>query len=370
MSETKPNRRHELDELLAERKKFETWLTQLEARRDGAAEHVFVRVHADYTSKLETVRARLAGEADTIAALVSELESRLATEHEQVTIKTDERAEAELRAMVGEYSDKEWKAASAKLDAAITERRGRFEATERELSDLNSLLGSIDSATPPPRPSVERSAAVAVDEDLADASDDGAGIDVDTESSAVSDEPDLVADADQVESDESGESDETGAAESGEADQPFELTAPLAAFASADDDAAGEEIDGAMLDGGLSPDPAGERSASFDELAFLRSVAGTPAGTAAPAAVSEGKAAEARKPAPRAPRGRGPIDEPASQPRQSAPVAAPEAEASTLGAPTPRTSQAIRSLKCQECGTLNFPTEWYCERCGGELAAF
>ena len=43
---------------------------------------------------------------------------------------------------------------------------------------------------------------------------------------------------------------------------------------------------------------------------------------------------------------------------------------SPLGAPTPRTSQAIRSLKCGECGTLNFPTEWYCERCGGELAAF
>ena len=28
-----------------------------------------------------------------------------------------------------------------------------------------------------------------------------------------------------------------------------------------------------------------------------------------------------------------------------------------------------KTLKCQECGTLNYPTEWYCERCGGELAA-
>ena len=28
-----------------------------------------------------------------------------------------------------------------------------------------------------------------------------------------------------------------------------------------------------------------------------------------------------------------------------------------------------KSLKCHECGTMNFPTEWYCERCGGELAA-
>jgi hypothetical protein len=27
-----------------------------------------------------------------------------------------------------------------------------------------------------------------------------------------------------------------------------------------------------------------------------------------------------------------------------------------------------KTLRCGECGTLNYPTEWYCERCGGELA--
>jgi outer membrane biosynthesis protein TonB len=27
-----------------------------------------------------------------------------------------------------------------------------------------------------------------------------------------------------------------------------------------------------------------------------------------------------------------------------------------------------KTLKCPECGTANYPTEWYCERCGGELA--
>src|SRR5205085_2597455 len=27
-----------------------------------------------------------------------------------------------------------------------------------------------------------------------------------------------------------------------------------------------------------------------------------------------------------------------------------------------------KTLKCPECGTPNYPTEWYCERCGGELA--
>ncbi len=29
-----------------------------------------------------------------------------------------------------------------------------------------------------------------------------------------------------------------------------------------------------------------------------------------------------------------------------------------------------KTLKCPECGTMNYATEWYCERCGGELSTF
>lgn len=28
-----------------------------------------------------------------------------------------------------------------------------------------------------------------------------------------------------------------------------------------------------------------------------------------------------------------------------------------------------KTLRCQDCGAMNYPTEWYCEKCGGELAA-
>ena len=65
----------------------------------------------------------------------------------------------------------------------------------------------------------------------------------------------------------------------------------------------------------------------------------------------------------------------ASTPKAAAPAAAePEPAAddepqSALGRPTPRTTQAVKTLKCAECGSFNYPTEWYCERCGGELAA-
>jgi uncharacterized OB-fold protein len=32
-------------------------------------------------------------------------------------------------------------------------------------------------------------------------------------------------------------------------------------------------------------------------------------------------------------------------------------------------SEQTKTLKCNECGGMNYPTEWYCERCGAELAA-
>ena len=57
---------------------------------------------------------------------------------------------------------------------------------------------------------------------------------------------------------------------------------------------------------------------------------------------------------------------------------APEGEpplAANVAANSPiylRTSGALeqsKSLKCAECGAMNYPTEWYCERCGAELAA-
>ena len=52
----------------------------------------------------------------------------------------------------------------------------------------------------------------------------------------------------------------------------------------------------------------------------------------------------------------------AAQTATSAPpqTAAPSAGKAPAG--------VAKTLKCGECGTLNRPTEWYCERCGAELA--
>ncbi len=47
--------------------------------------------------------------------------------------------------------------------------------------------------------------------------------------------------------------------------------------------------------------------------------------------------------------------------RNPPPVAAQSADAK---------KDTDKTLKCPECGAMNYATEWYCERCGGELSTF
>ena len=113
-----------------------------------------------------------------------------------------------------------------------------------------------------------------------------------------------------------------------------------------------------------APVPRPEPASAVDELAFLNSVMDRAAENPAPLAAPPG--------APRlediplvtsletADRG-----EP-QQWREGLSLRQASGTPSFLkGMPT----EQVKTLKCQECGTMNYPTEWYCERCGGELAA-
>jgi hypothetical protein len=89
------------------------------------------------------------------------------------------------------------------------------------------------------------------------------------------------------------------------------------------------------------PEPA---AASVDELTFLKSVSD-----------------EEIQSTPR--RTSGPVAAITSPPPQSAEPVVQTAP------PTGKAAAAVaKTLKCGDCGTLNRPTEWYCERCGAELA--
>lgn len=90
----------------------------------------------------------------------------------------------------------------------------------------------------------------------------------------------------------------------------------------------------------LTPSPAPKapekRKTPFDELAFLKTVGD-----------------EDKSPSPR---------------RASGAQYQVDNEA-TLDVPENADAPVEKTLKCRECGTMNLATEWYCENCGGELAA-
>jgi hypothetical protein len=91
-----------------------------------------------------------------------------------------------------------------------------------------------------------------------------------------------------------------------------------------------------------APEPA---PAPVDELTFLKSVSD-----------EELKAAPRRNSGPVAAVTSVPPPRPQEPVVQTAPVTGKAAAA------------VAKTLKCGDCGTLNRPTEWYCERCGAELA--
>ena len=93
--------------------------------------------------------------------------------------------------------------------------------------------------------------------------------------------------------------------------------------------------------------PQPEPASAVDELTFLKSVSD-----------------EEPRTAPRRPSG--PV---AGVSTATANPPARVQETQTAPASSGKAAAAVaKTLKCADCGTLNRPTEWYCERCGAELA--
>jgi hypothetical protein len=287
----------DIEALLAERRKYEHWIAQLEGRRASTPVHVYTKVLGDYQARLQETQGKLSAESGVVQKLVTGLATSLAEHERQIAEKRDERAEAELRASVGEYSEKEWDKHRTKLDGAISALSAERDTVEREHDTLRALLSEATST-------------------------------------------------------------------------PASPVVPVAAVSKPDAPAPRAPAEPAKGAEPAAPVDSGGKKGDVDELAFLRSVLGR----STPFTNSGGQAA-VNSPAAEAP----PRRESGST-RTTTGSAGAKAVRSTeeqeprggaaVSVPTPPDSGAVKTLKCQECGTMNFPTEWYCERCGGELAAF
>jgi hypothetical protein len=276
MAEKDPVSLDALNGLLKERQRYEEWLTALEAKRATTSDAVYQRVRSDYQARLRDVSSKLAERAGELRASIDALSVRLEEVSRSELQQREARQEAELRAAVGEYTEKQWKEIGGAWDkelGRLSKERAGLEAQLGELNRIFTLTAkdrqNEDTSAAPPR-------------------EDGARPPISPVVSrpAIPEPPRL--------------------------DAPARFDQPVAANPSA-----------------TSQTPR----TPFDEFPVLRP--GAPA----------------------------PSPAPATRTAVATPPSVPKAGA----AHDPRSEQH-KTLKCPECGAANYPTEWYCERCGGELA--
>ena len=280
MSEKEPVSLDALNGLLKERQRYEEWLAALEAKRATTPESVYQRVQADYQVRLRDVSAKLSERAGELKETIDSLTARLDEISAQETQQREARQEAELRAAVGEYTQKQWKEIGGAWDnelSRLTKDKNALDTQVKELRRIYTLTmkekaqapGAPTQSAPAPSTETQRTPISPV-----------------VSRPAVPDPPTL--------------------------NPPSRYEPPVAA---------------------PNPSPVGKPRSPFDQFPVLRPQGGT-------------------APAP---------------PGPSAAIATPPKVPQTGRANDPRSEQH-KTLKCPECGAANYPTEWYCERCGGELA--
>ncbi|MBA2706230.1 MAG: hypothetical protein H0U59_00295 [Gemmatimonadaceae bacterium] len=323
MTKAKTNALDALRALIAERQQYEQWLATLETKRESTADHVFQRVFGDYRSRLERVISDMRGHAEELQLSITALSSRLVEVARDEDLRRDALQEAELRAVVGEYEPAQWEEMRVEAERDLEKTAGDRETLDNQLAELRGIqkLSEVGASGAGP------SASVGSDSDqLRAESGRGAGM-------GTSESPGA---------DGAGSQDSTPrSAGNGVATPTTKARSPESGSSSGRGDAA----------------------QSANTTTSSRSSAATPSSppTSARGISSSGSAVGTDE----GPRGSRAATGKASQ-APASPVATATGGKAAKAADS-RAEQA-KTLKCPECGTPNYPTEWYCERCGGELA--
>jgi hypothetical protein len=314
-----------IEALLQERTRFQQWLAKLDSSAGSAPAAVRAKVRADYQGRLQAVIEQLKSHADTIRSALDrhqgeqkELAGRRFEAEEAL-------AEAEVRHLVGEYADDAWDQMRAQTTQTIESLQAELERVGKEIERLMEVQGFIAEPPPPEPEGVEPEALEPEPVPIAELEPAGPRPAPPIEM-LPDPTPDFAAAA--------------GSPQSLDAVPDFAPAAPGAPrFVPK------PAVEPARGRPPVAAPAAGPRPAAVpaDELAFLKSVAGDDRRTA--------------------PRRSGETARPETPPEPAVTTAAPQPSAK------PGQASQAKTLKCGECGTLNRPTEWYCERCGAELAA-
>ncbi len=310
----------EVRHLVAERQRYDGWLTALEVRRHDTPARVFARVHDDYQARRTEVLVRLQAHVAGLERLAAALHDTVSRLEAEAATLDEERIEAHLRTLVGEFDPGRWEALQQDVEGRLSQLADQRTDAAVRLEEARDLLERARGDAPagghepswlaePSVPSVPSAPVSALPPAVAPPPPIAAvpgslfeGVPERVEATP----PAVAGDAGRplggglggVRSSAPDDDEVERALASLDERLPTPERRPVAA-----DRAQGETVPIVSDDAPVVP------SAPFDDLAFVRSLGEAPA--------SDGR----------------------------------------------------KSLRCAECGTMNLPTEWYCERCGGELAA-
>ena len=361
MAKPAPRSENPIDRLLHERTQYLTWLARLDSTGDAVPsvpDAVRSKIRGDYEARLQTVLEELRSFTTGIQEQLEEYRARRSELSSRESQAKETMSEAEVRHAVGEYDEAKWQNIRGETTRILVSVREELTRTTAEIDRLTEVLGLITAPVPEPeveepepQPIAAPPAASVAARPSAPPAPSAPPVPMLTLEPELSPAPKVSPPPPPVASPTAAELIFKPVA----AARPAPKPAP-----KAKDEAPGraEWIPSAKVGEGV------------DELAFLKSV------TAEPPAPSPKRASGGF------PKAAEPPPAPTPAPAPPAPAAAstpfvtsePFASKTQVAVPDPgkdRASQgsAPKTLKCGECGTMNRPTEWYCERCGAELAA-
>jgi len=305
MAKSTPQSANPIDALLEERARFETWLARLDSAGSEAPPAVRDKIRGDYQKRLELVIDELRTHAASVAEQLATLRVRQDDLAHQETKAQETLAEAELRHAVGEYEESEWERVRGGSERLLIDVREELARVSDEITRLGEVQALIAAAPEEPAEAEPEPELSPAAAGDEDASDDW--------------EP-LISLADSPTA-------------------PAPVTPPSAPRFTP----RGSSRTSKPMPPQAIPFPS-RTEPSPDDMAFLKSMAD-------------------EQPNPRRSSGATPrVSDSGTKPTEEPPKRVP-------GNERPSQAAAPKTLKCGECGTLNRPTEWYCERCGAELAA-
>lgn len=307
-----------VERLLDQQRQYQDWLERLHEEAAGAApSHVTQRVAADYAARLDEVTRELGEHQDGVQQALTEAEARSEGLTKQHTDRTDELAEARLRRQVGEFDEDQYEEIASRCKGALSELSKELAAVERDIDRYEEILTLIRGvrgkpAAPPPPP-----AAPAPVEVKGRPSEPGR-IRV-SQPQMDQDELAFLRSLTDRGASPKAESPSVQVPKVTSGERPIQPARPV------------------VTSGERPIEPARPVTPSGERPVVAKKVEVPPAPPAPPAPPVP--AAGAEPGAPKAPQGRG-------------------------------SEEGTKSLLCTECGTKNLPSEWYCEKCGAELAPY